>query len=150
MLLAHVRPTFAPSRSRSERRSRPRQVVRGLTRPYRPPKVMLRGQPMLSRITSQTMHQIHEPQLAILDWEGGREGGREGERQGQLLSYKRLNQHQRLQKQERVAVRGGVSSGSVGDYRLMVSMCPSGLVLTQNSKPKELLLLFLPPRPLGD
>lgn len=67
MLLAHVRPMFAPSRSRSERRSKPRQVVRGLRRPYRPPRVMLRGQPMHSRTTSQMTHQKQDPQLAILD-----------------------------------------------------------------------------------
>lgn len=68
MLLAQVRPKFAPSRSRSESLSRPRQVVRGLMRPYRPPKVIARGQPMQSRTTSQIKHQKQEPQLAILDF----------------------------------------------------------------------------------
>lgn len=86
MLLAHVRPMLAPSRSRSERRSKPRQVVRGLMRPYRPPKVMLRGQPMDRRTSSQMMHQKHEPQLPILDWEiffwgGGEETEREREQE---------------------------------------------------------------------
>lgn len=69
MLLAQVLPRLAPSRSRSESRSRPRQVVRGLMRPYRPPKVMPRGQPKHSRTTIQMMHQKHDPQVAILVWE---------------------------------------------------------------------------------
>lgn len=88
---------LAPSRSRSERRSKPRQVVRGLMRPYRPPSVMLRGQPMDRRTSNQMTHQKHEPQLPILDWEifffeGGwgerdRKRKRAGGRGKQLLSY---------------------------------------------------------------
>ena len=71
MFWAQVRPRLAPSRSRSERRSSPTQVVRGVMRPYRLPSMMLMGQARTSRTTSHTMLQKQEPQLAILVW--GRE-----------------------------------------------------------------------------
>lgn len=72
MFWAQVRPRLAPSRSRSDRRSRPTQVVRGVMRPYSPPSKILRGQPMISKITSHTMLQKHDPQLAILVFRCGK------------------------------------------------------------------------------